>query len=218
VWSARYDGGAGFLDDPAAIGVAGGRVFVTGRSRTVAGENTHYGTVAYDAATGSRLWAQTYAGPSRVWDDATGLAVSPDGTQVWVSGLSSGVPTFDFAYATLAYDAATGVQRWLARYDAPGATDERAWGIVATPLGPVVTGTSANFDTGQIEAATVAYDGSGAVRWTARFPATPPFDHVYAGPIAAAGDRVVVAGTVVFPVTTSADNYSATFTLAYDNN
>jgi DNA-binding beta-propeller fold protein YncE len=73
----------------------GSLVFVTGES---VGDATalDYATLAYDATSGARRWTSRYSGPS--FDDrATSLGVSPDGTAVFVTGVSSGTSTDDYA-------------------------------------------------------------------------------------------------------------------------
>jgi len=109
LWVSRYDG----PDYPGvawsvAVRPAGGTVFVTG---TTAGQplSGDYATVAYRAATGRQLWARHYNGPANDDDLATSVAVSPDGTTVFVTGFSAG-RTYDFDYATVAYNSATGRQ------------------------------------------------------------------------------------------------------------
>ncbi len=44
------------------------------------------------------------------------MGVSPSGGTVYVTGISTGA-TLDYGYATIAYSAATGAQRWASRYD-----------------------------------------------------------------------------------------------------
>jgi outer membrane protein assembly factor BamB len=109
LWARRYNGSGNGYDAAVAMAVspAGGRVFVTGYSQGRAtGED--YATVAYSAATGRQLWASRY----HAHDGATAVAVSPDGTTVYVAGHSRAL------CATVAYGAATGRQQWASRSDA----------------------------------------------------------------------------------------------------
>jgi hypothetical protein len=60
---------------------------------------------------------------------------------VFVTGDSQGPGTAN-DFATLAYDAATGTQRWTARYDGPGSGNDLATALAVAPDGGkvVVTG------------------------------------------------------------------------------
>jgi hypothetical protein len=104
----------------------GSKVFVTGGSRGpyVAGVLPGYATLAYDAATGSRLWLARYTTPHGA-ALAFALAVSPEGSKVFVTGIDGG-------YATVAYDTATGTAlgRALRRPPAPG--EQYAKALAAT--------------------------------------------------------------------------------------
>ena len=90
----------------------------------LSGGGADYATVAYDAATGAQRWASRYNGPANRDDFALSVAVSPDGATVFVTGASFGgrnraCCNSDWDYATVAYDAATGAQRWASRYNGP---------------------------------------------------------------------------------------------------
>src|SRR5205823_1369367 len=118
VWSMRYKGpgGPGAREDIAgslAVSPDGTEVFVTGASNGGLTTYEDYATVAYKASTGTKLWVARYDGPDSGVDGASSLAVSPDGTKVFVTGSSDGV------YATIAYSAAAGAQLWVSRYDGP---------------------------------------------------------------------------------------------------
>lgn len=105
LWSAQH-GGSGF-DGAEAVAVApdGGSVFVTGGSED--GSNSlsaDYATVAYDARTGRELWATRYDGPTRRYDAASGIVVSPDGVTLYVTGWSEEARlAAGYSYATIAY-------------------------------------------------------------------------------------------------------------------
>jgi hypothetical protein len=61
----------------------------------------HYGTVAFAVATGAQQWMSSYDGPGRGDDNASALALSPDGRTLYVTGLSTGVTSEDLG--TVAY-------------------------------------------------------------------------------------------------------------------
>jgi sugar lactone lactonase YvrE len=162
-WTSRYSGTGSDFEIPRSLAVSpdGSAVFVTGR-RSDATSDTDYGTVAIDAVTGHRLWARRYDGPGHFRDDPATVEVSPDGAQVFVTGVSSGSANIaDFYaedYATLAYDATTGATVWRRRYNGAGDSSDRATGLAVSPLGSMVfvTGASRGL-AGNDDYATVAY-------------------------------------------------------------
>ncbi len=79
---------------------------------------------------GREAWATRYNGPASNEDVPAAMVPSPDGQRVYVTGLSDGVSTAS-DYATVAYDAATGSELWVSRYDGPYHQAE-----YATPTGP----------------------------------------------------------------------------------
>jgi hypothetical protein len=103
---ATYDGGVDDSDLAAAVDVSpdGFTVYVTGFSVGSSGF-ADYGTVAYDASNSAQLWASHYAGSGTGDSSPRALAVSPDGSKVYVTGQTTGTSgTFD--YGTVAYSAA----------------------------------------------------------------------------------------------------------------
>jgi WD40 repeat protein len=171
LWTKRYDGPGSGDDGANALGIspAGDVVFVTGFS-TGSTTARDFATVAHDASTGERLWVKRYNGPRDGDDGARALAVSPDGSKVFVTGRSRSTTGFD--YATVAYRAGTGLKRWIERYDGPTdaypwSNDDAALDIGISPDGSsvFVTGYTAtsSYTSG---ATTIAYDASsGASRW-----------------------------------------------------
>jgi outer membrane protein assembly factor BamB len=95
------------------VSTGGEKVFVTGSSGGI-GSDSDYATIAYNAASGTELWVRRYNGPGNAADFPQALVLSPDGRRVFVTGYSYSANSFS-DYATIAYDAATGVQMWLRR-------------------------------------------------------------------------------------------------------
>ncbi|MPZ28217.1 MAG: S8 family serine peptidase [Micromonosporaceae bacterium] len=199
LWVARYGEPGSTLrwDIAEAVNVSpdGSRVFVTGYSYG-SGANADYGTVAYDAATGDELWAARYNGPTGGTDIAFAMAISPDGSTVYVTGRSTGTGT-GTDYATVAYDTANGDERWVGRYDGPASDADIAQVVEVSPDGATVyvsghspgVGTSSDY-------ATVAYHAEdGAERWAARYDGPAhSFDGVNALSVSPDGSRVFVTG------------------------
>jgi WD40 repeat protein len=134
----------------------GSRVFVTGESDGITGL-FDYATVAYDAATGDRLWVRRYNGPGNGNDNALSLTANPDGSELFVTGISSGI-TSGGDYATVSYDAATGARMWVRRYNGPGNGNDEADSVALNPDGSkvFVTGFSLGRKSG-LDYATVSY-------------------------------------------------------------
>jgi outer membrane protein assembly factor BamB len=170
LWAKNYISPGIGSDQANAVAVSpdGKTVFVTGESTgTTSGYD--YATVAYNAATGAQVWAERYNGAGNSTDDATSLGVSPTGSTVYVTGYSVG-STHNYAYATVAYNAATGAQRWIQRYDAHGGFLDVAYSIAVSSTGTVfVTGAAlAGSTTGQ-DYTTVAYNPAGTQLWVKNY-------------------------------------------------
>ncbi|MFC4117390.1 S8 family serine peptidase [Nonomuraea zeae] len=171
LWEDRYDGPAHQSDHAKGITVApNGRIYVTGNSQGE-GSGADYTTIAYDPATGARTWVARYDGQAKVEDYAKDVTTTPDGSKVIVTGSSADTPAGDGTpsnsdYVTLAYDAASGKQVWLGRYDGPAGAPDDANALAVDSVDGVgvrifVTGASATaagsvFDT-EFDFTTVAY-------------------------------------------------------------
>src|SRR5215472_13555745 len=102
----------------AAIAAVSGIALLSGVSAvTPAAAKLSSGTAA-SGAPGSRLWASFYTGPGTGNDTAMSVAVARAGSAVFVTGQSPGSAS-GADYVTIAYDAATGSQLWLSRYNGP---------------------------------------------------------------------------------------------------
>jgi hypothetical protein len=168
LWVSRYEGPAGNVDEANAMVASpdATRVFVTGTSMND-DFLTDFATVAYDASTGVELWTARYGGPAGTNDNALAITVDPAGTAVYVTGRSMGD---GFDYGTVAYDAATGGQLWVARYDGPGGGADTPKAIGVSADGQMVYVTGGSVGSLQDDFATVAYDASiGAQEWVARY-------------------------------------------------
>jgi WD40 repeat protein len=194
-WSARYGDSGPSSANAVAISPDGATAFVTGWAYTLhvgpfqtretpttaPGDSTlaevwerrppygqvqtrDFATIAYDTTTGEQLWDSRY--PDVFGNDvARAIAVSPDGTKVFVIGQSN------HDYATVAYDAFTGQQLWQRVYDGPDMWMDSGEAIAVSPDGSrvLVTGSSRDWDTGW-DWATLAYDPeTGDKLWESRY-------------------------------------------------
>jgi WD40 repeat protein len=197
-WIGTYDG-TGNGDTPTAMVVSpdGSQVFVTG-STVVVPYSTDYLTVAWDAASGSQLWAQRYDGPTGLtgYDDATAIAVSSDGSKVFVTGQSY-TTNGDWDYATLAYDAATGLPLWLRGFDGPvGGSDDTATSVAATPDGSIVFVTGQSYAQSDYDYVTAGYEStSGTPLGVRRYDAQMNRDELACClAVTPDGSKVIVSG------------------------
>jgi hypothetical protein len=194
IWSSRYNGPESLYDQANADAVSpdGTTVFVTGSVHSFTDRD--YATVAYDASTGAVRWTKRYNGPASNADSANAIAVSPDGSTVFVTGSSYSTTFPD--YATVAYDASSGETLWTKRYDGPGDGYDETHAIGVSPNGAkvFVTGNSAG-STDTRDYATIAYATStGARSWVKRYDATDLDDVAKTLAVSPDGSTVFVSG------------------------
>lgn len=157
LWARRYDSGGYDYTNSLAVSPNGSEVFITGQST---GRTQHwaYGTIAYDAPSGARLWTRRYTGPRQGDDSAVDIGVARDGSEVFVTGTTGGSSGSRQDYATLAYDASSGARLWLKRFNGEDSRTDSAAALGVSRNGSMVfvtgqsQGSGTNFDF-----ATVAY-------------------------------------------------------------
>lgn len=135
------------------------------------GTGLAFTTIAYNAATGAQLWAQVFSGKGESVSEA--IVISPDSSTVYIAGESRPSGLLRFSYATVAYTAMTGAQRWV-QYD-PGLSSQPgrtlAHSIAIKPDGSAVYVTGENTGTnGTAGYSTIAYNAAtGARLWQRRY-------------------------------------------------
>jgi len=197
VWTSRYDGPGDEHDIPQSMALSpdGARLYVAGWVHmNPVGEGADYATVAYDAATGEELWDATYdGGPD---DSAYGVAVSPDGEWVYVTG-KSGSLYENMDLATVAYRAEDGTQAWVTRTSSqPGAGEDIGISPVVSADGETLYVTGSGGTTWM----THAYRGGeavegepdpGTVLWTSTYSR----GYAYWNALSPGGDVLYVSGS-----------------------
>jgi hypothetical protein len=161
VWTATWGGVASLRDTPrdVVVDAAHERVYVVGTttvSDEIAGTITDIVTVAYDANTGTKLWARRYDGAVHGSDLGIAIVYDPSSGGVNVLGASeTSFATGQLDTVTIAY-AADGSRRWVRRIKNPAGN---------LPVDLVVDAGSTyifvNGDHGRL----VAYDFAGTRSW-----------------------------------------------------
>jgi hypothetical protein len=171
-----------------AVSPDGSKVMVTGTDWS---PDTYqdFVTIAYDGTSGDQSWIARYTSRHYNLDEANAIAVSLDGSSVFVTGETWARQ--QLAYLTISYDAATGEQRWLARYFH---RDAIATAIGVSPDGSRVYVSGYAPDSWD-EYATMAYDAAtGGRLWIAR-TALEASEIVRGLAVSPNGSSVIVTGT-----------------------
>jgi WD40 repeat protein len=195
LWVERYNGSTnhGGAAYSTAVSPSGKAVFVTGEGFIgTSAERGKYATIAYNAATGARLWAKTYDGSPNHDGVAYALAVSPSGKTVFVSGETPDSDASSQPYATIAYNAATGARLWAKTYHFAIPSSYAADYLAVSPSGKMVYITNVN----GLGYATVAYSAAtGAQLWAKDYRYRATTDVATAITVSPSGKTVFVTGS-----------------------
>ncbi len=210
LWASRYNGAANSLNTAKSLAVSpdSTTVYVTGYSGLRIGSSldADYVTIAYSAATGARRWLSRYNGRANQNDQGRSVAVSPDGQTVYVTGRSYGRGSF-YDVATVAYNAASGAQRWVSRYNGRANGNDFGTAVTVSPGGRsvYVTGGSTG-RTSRSDFATIAYNAAtGAARWVGRYNGPGNFDDAGVSLGVTPGGRTLVVTGYSWGVGTNRD-------------
>jgi hypothetical protein len=119
-WTARHGMFASGSDGiSVAVSPGGGRVFVAATSDANQGGPGPVLVFAYNSATGAKEWISQGLGGSQLENSSRALAVSPDGSTVFVIMTQDGGVGASANSVTTAYNAATGAPRWSANFPSP---------------------------------------------------------------------------------------------------
>ena len=123
-------------------------------------------TVVSLTASGVERWVYTYDGPGSGWDAAYSIVMGPD-SNLYVSGASSGSGThYDFTVVSLT---ASGVERWVYRYDGPGSAKDEGYSIAAGSDGNLYAAGPSDGGATDQDFLVVSLTASGLERWIYRY-------------------------------------------------
>ncbi|MFD3003447.1 SBBP repeat-containing protein, partial [Pontibacter toksunensis] len=166
-WTQRYNGNgpSSYYNQANAIAAdnAGG-IYVTGYSIGSDDGSSDYATVRYDAATGEETWVSRYGTGNFSEDQASAITVDMAGG-VYVTGFSMG-NGFSPDYATVRYDAASGGESWVSRYEGPNDSNDQATAIAADANGVYVTGSSSDGSSGSAYLTVRYHAATGEEAWS----------------------------------------------------
>jgi len=202
LWMSRFGGTpVGAYDTPhdSVVAPNGRRVFVAGGVQTdTATGYGDIGVVAYRTRTGERVWAKR-VGDVTTDDGAESVAVSPDGSSLFVTGFVG------LDVATVAFDPVSGSTRWLRTYDGPGGQNDMGSSIASSADGSTafVTGlecadTTADCGGGLgYRYVTIAYaEATGQLVWVRGYSGpTGAADSAYSIAASPLGEAVFVTGS-----------------------
>lgn len=165
------------------------------------------------SAQGREIWRRVFSGP-RGQNSAFDVAVAPDGSAIYATGVVIGLTDCCEAVETIAYDPDNGDTLWETRYSG-GLGDDVPGDIAVSPDGATVyvAGTTGRSATGD-DFLTLALDASdGAQRWVSTYSGTEEraSDSAEALAVSPDGHTVVVTGQM-----DEGDYTVIPLTIAYD--
>ncbi len=150
----------------AVLDATGSTLFVAGTTASIdeGAIVTDFAALAYDTGTGEQRWTTTYQGPYE-FDTAADVALTPDGSALFLIGTSTSIVLRDSDAVTIELDAATGELAWATRYIGKnananhGLSQDGGRALVASPTGDrVFTALASDNLSGTWDLVTAAYE------------------------------------------------------------
>jgi hypothetical protein len=203
-WASTYDGpahvtapGDGYVNSRVMATSPDGRVVYVAGTTLSSSQTDDYIVIAFDTATGAQLWVSLYSGTADLpYAVGYAIAVSPDGSAVFVTGTTTNSGGSSSALVTVAFAADTGVQLWSATLDG-------GYSIVSPDIATNGTrvfvcgfGTYQDPDASyHFKALTIAYDAATGEQVWLQHDSGNPGAHTFADRIVASldGSRVYTA-------------------------
>jgi len=135
LWASRYQHkGPG----PGGLAVSpDGRTVYEAVTGGVSGKGSYIAVIGYDAATGrQRQWRRYYTNVRHAYAELEGVAVSPDGSTVYVAADAGALLPSSFSLLLLAYRATTRTLKWATRYMNRYSGGNHAGGAFGGPIVP----------------------------------------------------------------------------------
>jgi hypothetical protein len=153
-----------------AVSPDSGMVYSAGGS--MAGGEEHFVITAYQAGTGKQLWSEVYRATGQAASIGGPVAVSPDGTEVFITGFTYPSGSCCVAsFETIAYSATTGSRLWMASGPGPAKSLNSPVGITVSPDSSEVFVLNATTGPDNPEYGIVARStATGAVLWSENYP------------------------------------------------
>ncbi len=162
LWSGTFAGTWEDDDYAYAIAVDGaGNVCISGQTSN-SGTGSDISTIMYDA-TGTQLWAQTWAGAGNTLEESVDIGVDSQGN-VYVAGNSKNTTDNTWDIITIKYDVG-GNEQWVAVYDGAAGADDNCSEMVVDDAGNVFLVGSTDNEDGNQDWVTIKYDATGALQW-----------------------------------------------------
>jgi hypothetical protein len=127
-WVSRYGALNNEQDRAYGLDIDGsGNAYVTGKVVNTSSIQDMV-TVKYNVS-GAQQWAAVYNGPSNNWDEGRTVKVDASGTYLYVNGFSFTTGQ-NHDITTVKYDAATGAQQWIIKYNSPSNNVDKGYSMV----------------------------------------------------------------------------------------